>query len=99
MVFIEEYIEMMFVYLLGGGSGGRLFGYRYSVFVFIYFYFEEGLEMYFLERGGGYYRLDILIFYIDDGYMFMFLGVVLVFGSRKGSGDYMFMSFKSVFVS
>lgn len=37
--------------------------------------------MYFLECWGGYYCLDSFIFYIDDGYMFMFLGVVLVFSS------------------
>ncbi|XP_004576821.2 insulin receptor substrate 1 [Ochotona princeps] len=88
---IEEYTEMMPAYPPGGGSGGRLPGCRHSAFVPTHSYPEEGLEMHSLERRGPPHRQDT-----DDGYMPMSPGVAPVPGGRKGSGDYMPMSPKSV---
>ncbi|XP_007520132.1 insulin receptor substrate 1 [Erinaceus europaeus] len=96
---IEEYTEMMPAYPPGGGSGGRLPGYRHSAFVPTHSYPEEGLEMHPLERRGGHHhhRSDASALHTDDGYMPMSPGVAPVpSGSRKGSEDYMPMSPKSV---
>ncbi|XP_058156001.1 insulin receptor substrate 1 [Dasypus novemcinctus] len=96
---IEEYTEMMPTYPPGGGSGGRLPAYRHSAFVPTHSYPEEGLEMHPLERRGGpphHHRPDASTLHTDDGYMPMSPGVAPMPGSRKGSGDYMPMSPKSV---
>nr|XP_003417936.1 insulin receptor substrate 1 [Loxodonta africana] len=93
---IEEYTEMMPAYPPGGGSGGRLPGYRHSAFVPTHSYPEEGLEMHPLERRGGHQRPDTSTLHTDDGYMPMSPGVAPVPSTRKGSGDYMPMSPKSV---
>lgn len=93
---IEEYTEMMPACPPGGGSGGRLPGYRHSAFLPTQSYPEEGLEMHPLERRGGHSRPDSSTLHTDDGYMPMTPGVAPVPGSRKGSGDYMPMSPKSV---
>lgn len=87
---------MMPAYPPGGGSGGRLPGYRHSAFVPTHSYPEEGLEMHPLERRGGHHRPDTSTLHTDDGYMPMSPGVAPVPSSRKGSGDYMPMSPKSV---
>uniref|UniRef100_A0A8C9K3S1 Insulin receptor substrate 1 n=1 Tax=Panthera tigris altaica TaxID=74533 RepID=A0A8C9K3S1_PANTA len=88
---IEEYTEMMPAYPPGGGSGGRLPGYRHSAFVPTHSYPEEGLEVH-----RGHHRPDTSSLHTDDGYMPMSPGVAPVPSSRKGSGDYMPMSPKSV---
>ncbi|XDC52083.1 hypothetical protein R6Z07M_003265 [Ovis aries] len=93
---IEEYTEMMPAYPPGGGSGGRVPSYRHSAFVPTHSYPEEGLEMHPLERRVGHHRPDTSSLHTDDGYMPMSPGVAPVPGSRKGSGDYMPMSPKSV---
>ncbi|KAB0401001.1 hypothetical protein E2I00_013477 [Balaenoptera physalus] len=93
---IEEYTEMMPAYPPGGGSGGRVPSYRHSAFVPTHSYPEEGLEMHPLERRVGHHRPDTSNLHTDDGYMPMSPGVAPVPGSRKGSGDYMPMSPKSV---
>ncbi|XP_012413680.1 insulin receptor substrate 1 [Trichechus manatus latirostris] len=93
---IEEYTEMMPAYPPGGGGGGRLPGYRHSAFVPTHSYPEEGLEMHPLERRGGHHRPDTSTLHTDDGYMPMSPGVAPVPSNRKGSGDYMPMSPKSV---
>ncbi|XP_008824062.1 insulin receptor substrate 1 [Nannospalax galili] len=92
---IEEYTEMMPTYPPGGGSGGRLPSYRHSAFVPTHSYPEEGLEMPALERRGGHHRPDSTL-HTDDGYMPMSPGVAPVPSNRKGNGDYMPMSPKSV---
>ncbi|CAO2625176.1 Insulin receptor substrate 1 [Lemmus lemmus] len=66
---------------------GRLPSYRHSAFVPTHSYPEEGLEMHPLERRGGHHH---------DGYMPMSPGVAPVPSNRKGNGDYMPMSPKSV---
>lgn len=97
VVSIEEYTEMMpAAYPPGGGSGGRLPGYRHSAFVPTHSYPEEGLEMHHLERRGGHHRPDTSNLHTDDGYMPMSPGVAPVPSNRKGNGDYMPMSPKSV---
>lgn len=93
---IEEYTEMMPAYPPGGGSGGRLPGYRHSAFVPTQSYPEEGVEAHAVERRGGHGRPDTSTLHTDDGYMPMSPGVAPVPSSRKGSGDYMPMSPKSV---
>ncbi|MBV98166.1 Insulin receptor substrate 1, partial [Eschrichtius robustus] len=93
---IEEYTEMMPAYPPGGGSGGRVPSYRHSAFVPTHSYPEEGLEVHPLERRVGHHRPDTSNLHTDDGYMPMSPGVAPVPGSRKGSGDYMPMSPKSV---
>ncbi|XP_066089772.1 insulin receptor substrate 1 [Saccopteryx bilineata] len=93
---IEEYTEMMPAYPPGGGSGGRAPGYRHSAFVPTQSYPEEGLEVHPLERRGGHSRPDTSTLHSDDGYMPMSPGVAPVPSGRKGSGDYMPMSPKSV---
>ncbi|XP_004033339.4 insulin receptor substrate 1 [Gorilla gorilla gorilla] len=93
---IEEYTEMMPAYPPGGGSGGRLPGHRHSAFVPTHSYPEEGLEMHPLERRGGHHRPESSTLHTDDGYMPMSPGVAPVPSGRKGSGDYMPMSPKSV---
>ncbi|KAM9085834.1 insulin receptor substrate 1 [Megaptera novaeangliae] len=93
---IEEYTEMMPAYPPGGGSGGRVPSCRHSAFVPTHSYPEEGLEMHPLERRVGHHRPDTSNLHTDDGYMPMSPGVAPVPGSRKGSGDYMPMSPKSV---
>lgn len=70
--------------------------YRHSAFVPTHSYPEEGLEMHPLERRGGHHRQDTSSLHTDDGYMPMSPGVAPVPGTRKGSGDYMPMSPKSV---
>ncbi|KAM6152789.1 insulin receptor substrate 1 [Erethizon dorsatum] len=93
---IEEYTEMMPAYPPGGGSGSRLPSYRHSAFVPTHSYPEEGLEMHPMEQRGGHHRTDTSSLHTDDGYMPMSPGVAPVPGNRKGSGDYMPMSPKSV---
>lgn len=94
---IEEYTEMMPACPPGGGSGGRPPGHRHSAFLPTQSYPEEGLDMLPLERrGGSQGRPDTSSLHTDDGYMPMTPGVAPVPGSRKGSGDYMPMSPKSV---
>uniref|UniRef100_A0A8C5KT98 Insulin receptor substrate 1 n=1 Tax=Jaculus jaculus TaxID=51337 RepID=A0A8C5KT98_JACJA len=93
---IEEYTEMTPAYPPGGGGGGRLPGYRHSAFVPTHSYPEEGLELHPLERRGGHHRADTSTLHTDDGYMPMSPGVAPVPNNRKGNGDYMPMSPKSV---
>ncbi|XP_042535145.1 insulin receptor substrate 1 [Dipodomys spectabilis] len=98
----EEYTEMMPAYPPGGGSGGRLPGYRHSAFVPTHSYPEEGLELHPLERRGSHQphqhpRPDHhAALHTDDGYMPMSPGVAPLPTGRKGTGDYMPMSPKSV---
>lgn len=92
---IEEYTEMMPAYPPGGG-GGRLPGHRHSAFVPTQSYPEEGLEAHPSERRAGLSRPDAATLHTDDGYMPMSPGVAPVPSSRKGGGDYMPMSPKSV---
>ncbi|XP_048200603.1 insulin receptor substrate 1 [Perognathus longimembris pacificus] len=96
----DEYTEMMPAYPPGGGSGGRLPGYRHSAFVPTHSYPEEGLELHPLERRGGHHHHrpdnNAATLHTDDGYMPMSPGVAPVPNSRKGNGDYMPMSPKSV---
>nr|AAC60050.1 insulin receptor substrate 1 [Gallus gallus] len=93
---IEEYTEMMPAYPPGGGSGGRAWPGRLSAFVPTRSYPEEGLEMHPLERRAGRTSPDSSTLHTDDGYMPMSPGWPPVSSGRKGNGDYMSMSPKSV---